>query len=125
MPPVFVRYRKPRIALVLLLAAGQCAFAGKEFLAGAHEQVVPNQLLVGLQLGADIQQILNAVVPQAAASVISNKQNTYLITLPPGLQALASKALAAHPLVKYVEPNRIRNTTVLPPNDTYVNQQWP
>jgi uncharacterized repeat protein (TIGR01451 family) len=86
--------------------------------------VVPDQLLVGLQLGADIQQILNAILPQAAASAIGKKQNTYLITLPPGLQALASKALAAHPLVNYVEPNRIRNTTVLPPNDTYINQQW-
>ena len=124
MSPVFGRYRNPRIALLLLLAAAQGAFAGKEFLAGAHEQVVPDQLLVGLQLGADIQQILNALVPQATASVIGKKQNTYLITLPPGMQALVSKALAAHPLVNYVEPNRIRNTTVLPPNDTYIDQQW-
>jgi thermitase len=124
MPPVFGRPRKPRIAFLLLLAAGQCAFAGKEFLAGAHEQVVPDQLLVGLQPGADIQQILNALLPQAAARLVGNKQNTYLITLPPGIQALASKVLAAHPLVSYVEPNRIRNTTVLPPNDSYIDQQW-
>jgi uncharacterized repeat protein (TIGR01451 family) len=124
MPLACGRYRKARIALVLLLAAGQCAFAGKEFLAGPHEQVVAGQLLVGLQVGADIQQILNAILPQAAASLIGKGQNTYLLTLPPGIQALASKVLAAHPLVNYVEPNRVRNTTVLPPNDAYINQQW-
>ena len=78
MPLACGRYRKARIALVLLLAAGQCAFAGKEFLAGPHEQVVAGQLLVGLQVGADIQQILNAILPQAAASLIGKGQNTYL-----------------------------------------------
>ena len=112
------------IALFFVLATGRCLFAGKEFLVGPRDQVVSGQLLVGLQLGADIDQILTAVAPQAAATLISRERNTYLLNLPPGLQAIASQLLAAHPLVNYVEPNHIRNSTVLPPNDTYLPLQW-
>jgi uncharacterized repeat protein (TIGR01451 family) len=121
---VFGRYSKPLIALVFVLATGRCLFAGKEFLAGTREQIVAGQLLVGLQPGADINQILSALVPQATASLISRERNTYMLNLPPGIQAAASHLLAAHPLVKYVEPNRIRKTTVAPPNDPSLPQQW-
>jgi thermitase len=121
---VFGIKSRPLIAWLLVLAAGRCLFAGREFLAGPREQIVAGQLLVGLQPGADINQILSALVPQATASFINRERNTYLLNLPPGIQAAASQVLAAHPLVNYVEPNRIRNTTVVPPNDAMLTQQW-
>jgi hypothetical protein len=110
--------------LLIGLTASRCLFAGKEFLAGPREEVVADQLVVRLQLGADINQILAALVPQALASLVSRDRNTYLLQLPAGIQAVASKLLAAHPLVQYVEPNRIRHSTVLPPNDSLLPQQW-
>ena len=116
--------RKPLVASVLLLAACGYSFAGKEFLAGPREQIVPNQLLVGLQPGADINQIVGALAPQAVATLISSQQNTYLLKLPPGTQAVVSQLLAANPMVNYVEPNRIRATAVAPPNDSMLSQQW-
>jgi uncharacterized repeat protein (TIGR01451 family) len=113
------------LAWLLVLAAGcPSAFAGKEFLAGPHDQVQPDQLLVGLKPGADISQVLSAIVPQAVASALGHNRNVYLLNLPPGIQAAVSKLLAAHPLVAYVEPNHIRNVTVRPPNDTYLTEQW-
>ena len=118
------RSRGLLVALLVVLSAGQCLFAGKEFLAGPGEQVVPNQLIVGLKLGADINQIIASLVPQAAASLVSSHWNTHLLNLPPGIQTSVSRLLAASPLVQYVEPNRIRHTTVIPPNDPMITQQW-
>lgn len=120
---VFGRHSKPLLAL-FVLASGPCLFAGKEFLAGPREQVVPGQLLVGLQPGADINQIVRTLAPQAAVRLLGSRLNAYLLTLPPGIQAAVSKRLAAHPLVNYVEPNRIRRITVLPPNDPGLTAQW-
>jgi len=110
--------------LLVGLSAGRCLFGGKEFLAGPGQQVVPDQLIVGLQPGADINQIIASAVPQAVAKVVGSHWNTYLLNLPPGFQATVSKLLAASPLVKYVEPNRIRHTTVIPPNDPMITEQW-
>ena len=118
------RHRRLPIILLIGLTASRCLFAGKEFLASPREEVVADQLVVGLQFGADINQILAALVPQALASLVSRERNTYLLQLPPGIQAVASKLLAVHPLVQYVEPNRIRHTMVLPPNDSMLTQQW-
>src|ERR1035438_10420449 len=104
--------RHGRLLIVLLIGmtASQSLFAGKEFLAGPGEDVVADQLVVRLQLGADINRILASLVPQAVARLVSLERNTYLLRLPPGIQAAASKLLASHPLVQYVEPNRIRHT---------------
>ena len=117
-------HSKPLLALLVVVVSNGCLFAGKEFLAGPHDQVASDQLLVGLRFGADINQVLGAVAPQAAASRIGAQNNVFLLKLPPGVQAAVSKRLAAHPSVNYVEPNRIRPITVLPPNDTWFNQQW-
>jgi len=112
------------MALLLGMAAGRCLLAGREFLAGRGEQVMPDQLVVGLQPGADINQVLASAAPQAVASLVGSDWNIYLLRLPPGVQAAASTLLAAHPLVDFVEPNRLRHATVLPPNDSLLTQQW-
>src|ERR1035441_7689623 len=116
--------RRFLVAMLVLLAAGKCLFAGQEFLAGPGEQTVADQLIVRLQLGADINQIVASLLPQAVASLVSSHGNTSLRRRPRGTQAPASKLLAAHPLVQYVEPTRIRHTTVVPPNDPKITQQW-
>jgi thermitase len=112
------------IGLAITLTSCSCLFAGKEFLAGPGETVVADQLLIGLQPGADIQAILASLAPRALVSLVSRDRNTYLLRLPPGVQASTSKLLAAHPWVNYVEPNRIRHIAVVPPNDSLMPQQW-
>ena len=124
MVPPLRRYSAALLTTAVLLAASQTVFAGREYLAGLGAHIAPDQLLVRLEPGADITKILSAVAPQAASQLISGSRNTYLLRLPMGSQASVSKLLAGHPLVRYVEPNRIRHITVLPPNDSMVNQQW-
>jgi len=114
----------PLTGLLIGLVICHCLFAGKEYLAGPGEKTAPDQLLVGLQPGADINRVLGSIAPRALARTISRERNTYLLRLPPGIQASASKLLAAHPLVNYVEPNRIRHIAVVTPNDPYLSQQW-
>src|ERR1017187_9538893 len=118
------RSRGLLVALLVVLSAGQCLFAGKEFLAGPGEQVVPNQLIVGLQLGADINQIIASLVPQAAASLVSSHWNTHLLNLPPGIQTSVSRPRAPPALGQYVEPTRIHHTGVVPPKAPMITQEW-
>jgi thermitase len=124
MPSAFNRHIGQLTGLLIALSSCSCLFAGKEFLAGPGEKVVADQLLIGLQPGADIQAILASQAPRVLASLISRENNSYLLRLPPGVQATTSKLLAAHSLVNYVEPNRIRHIAVIPPNDSLMPQQW-
>jgi thermitase len=114
----------PVTGLLIGLVICPCLFAGKEYLAGPGEKTAPDQLLVGLQPGADINRVLGSIAPLALARTISRERNIYLLRLPPGIQASTSKLLAAHPLVNYVEPNRIRHIAVVTPNDPYLSQEW-
>jgi thermitase len=112
------------VVLLLTLSAAPCLWAGKEFTAGPGESALPDQLIVKLHSGANINQLLASVVPQAFANLVSSQFNAYVLQLPPGIQNLISKALAASPLVDYVEPNRLRKTNIGPPNDPNYASQW-
>ena len=112
------------VAFVLLLAASQCSFAGKQFLAGPRERVVPDQLLVGLHAGANINQVISALPSHSVIAVAGGLRNAYRLKLKPGTEAAVSQLLAADLAVNYVEPNRIRSTTVVPPNDSMLTRQW-
>ena len=118
------KHSKLLIALLVSLLVSPALWAGKEFTAGANETVVPNQLIVKLQSGANINQILASVVPQGVANLLSSRLNSYLLQLPPGIQSIISKALAALPNVDYVEPNRVRKLNIGPPNDANYASQW-
>ena len=49
----------------------------------------------------------------------------YLVQVPPGAPPYYSTQLSQNPLVEYVEPNRIRHTTLAAPNDSlFVSDQW-
>ena len=112
------------VVLLLTLSAAPCLWAGKEFTAGPGESTLPDQLIVKLHSGANINQLLASVVPQAFANLVSSQFNAYVLQLPPGIQSLISKALAASPLVDYVEPNRVRKSNIGPPNDPSYASQW-
>ena len=113
-----------RLILLIGFSCVPSLVAQTEFLAGTGEQFLPDQLIVRLQPGANIGQLISGVTPQAVPNLLSSNLNIYLFKLPAGTQAAVSKLLASSPLVQFVEPNRLRKPIVTPPNDPKIIQQW-
>jgi len=122
--PAAARIRFTRLIALMILVATPCLWAGKEFTANPGETVVADQLIVKLQAGANINQILSLITPLPVANLISSRFNSYLLQLPPGIQSIVSKLLAASPLVSYVEPNRVRKSNIGTPGDPDFSLQW-
>src|SRR2546423_13208359 len=114
-----------RVGLVLLLSVA--GWAGREFPQQPGEQVLPNQLVVKLKAGANPSLVIPAFL--AGAQITSlNLPDHYVVRpygfIPPG----TITRLAAHNLVDFVEPDRIRQVVLTAPNDpSYQNNgsgQW-
>src|SRR4051794_11287011 len=114
-----------RVSVILVLSV--LGWAGKEFPQQPGEQVLPNQLVVKLKAGANPSLVIPAFL--AAAQITSlNLPDHYVVRtsgfIPPGIIT----RLAAHNLVDFVEPDRIRQLVVTAPNDpSYQNSlsgQW-
>jgi hypothetical protein len=102
----------------LLLLGPFLLWAGKEYPAQPGEQVVPNQLLVKLKSGVLPASVIPGFLPNAQTYSL-NLPNIYLVTVPASIPPNVSSQLAAHSLVDFVEPNRIRNLNLGAPNDLY------
>ena len=112
-----------------LIAAGavlMCApsFGAVRFSAQVGERVQSGKLLVGFKPGVEPEAVLQQIVPRAGHSPVVPHGNIHLITVPASREAAISEALAADPRVDYVEPDRIRTSTALGPNDADYAQQW-
>ena len=104
-------------ALVLCLITPG-AWAGKEYAAKPGEQVVPNQLLVKLKTGASPASVINAFLQNAQMRSLGLR-DIYLVNVPGGIPPAIATLLAAHGLVDFVEPNRVRHSDLGSPNDPY------
>src|ERR1044071_3344645 len=114
-------------AVVLLVCGFPAALqAGREFTQQPGEQVVPNQVLIRMRPGV-AANLVTAFLPNAVVSSL-RLPDTYVVRLPPGIAASAIRQLAAHLLVDFVEPDRIRRSSLAAPNDpNYTNTsttQW-
>ena len=108
----------------MLVCAAVPVFAGREFTAGAAERTVDDELLIKLKRGAN-PTVLSAIVPAAVIRLLHQELDLYQLRLPAGLLKMIAAQLAAHNLVDYVEPNRIRQLTISAPNDTaYPTEQY-
>ncbi len=115
------RLWKHSCALLAGLSMASTLWAGKEFPALPGQPVVPNQLLVRYKAGTSTLSIASSLVPGSQAIPVgTGLPDVYLVQLPPGTDAGFSTQLSQHPDVEYVEPNRIRHTTVQPPNDPLI-----
>jgi thermitase len=112
-----------RILAVAALLSTAPAFAGVEYVAGVNEATVANQLLVKFQQGVSTT-VINRLAPGATSATVRQDANIHLIKLPPGTSLGISSQLAALPGVVYVEPNRIRKSQALIPNDPRLSAQW-
>src|SRR5579884_1482953 len=116
----------PRVrtrVLFLALASAAAALAGNQFFAGPGEAVAPNEYLVKVRPGFSGLQVVLSHIPGAqvqALHALNLQHITVPASIPPGLIA----ALASDQLVDFVEPNRLRHTTVAPPNDASYASQW-
>ena len=99
---------------------GLLAWAGQEFPAQPNEQVVNGQFIVRLRPAASAS-VIQSYLPGATVTPLSHLNlNLVRTAAVPG----AVTQLAADSMIDFVEPNRIRHTTVAAPNDTYYSQQW-
>ena len=93
------------------------------------EQTVPNQLIVRMKVSVDPASVIPGFLRNAEIHAL-NLPDVYLIKNPNGIPPGIASLLAAHNLVDFVEPNRIRQATAVPtPNDPYyrnssTNGQW-
>lgn len=98
--------------------------AGIEFTAQPGEQVASGKLLVGFRAGVAPAAVLQQLAPGATYQPVIPESNVHVVSLPPALGVNAASVLSASPLVSYVEPDRIRTSTALSPNDADYSQQW-
>src|SRR6476661_4507811 len=121
----FLRSKIWTIVILCASAAVPMLRAGTEYPLKPGEQVVPNQLLLKLKSGALPSAVIPAFLPNAQFQALG-LLNTYIVNAPGGIPPGISALLAAHSLVDFVEPNRVRKTTLVTPNDpNYSNAlQW-
>ena len=121
----FVRYfRIPGIALPVFLAAG-LLHAARVYPAAPGQEVRPDELIVRLSPGATIDQILRSLPGNGnTAQPLRAAQRLYLIHNTPGMIGTVISSLARNSQVDYVEPNRVRHTSVAPPADPSYSAQW-
>ena len=111
------------VLLYLFFSLSASLWGGHEFLLGPGERAVARQFLVHFKPGVTPDSVLKRIAP-GAQSVPVLHNNVYLVTLPPGAAAGLSAQIANHPGVHFVEPNRIRQSTVIAPNDPSYFQQY-
>ena len=118
-----MKYRSLSKASLSLFFLASLAQAGTEFPAKPGEQVVPLQFLVKMKQGVQPASVVPSFVPGAWVRTMTIP-DVYLVQVPSNTSDTTISALAAHVLVDFVEPNRIRHTSVQAPNDPGLPNQW-
>jgi len=105
--------------LLPIFASSPLAWAGREYPALPGQSVVANQLLVRYKSGTVMSSVAATLTQIAGAQVLAlpSIPNVYVIQLPAGAPANSSAQLSQNSMVEYVEPNRVRHTTLQAPND--------
>jgi hypothetical protein len=105
----------------LLFWAASALWSGTEYPAGVNEPVVPTRLIIKMKRGAAPAAAVVATLQNARIRPL-NLPDIYVVETPAPIAAGVSTALAAHPLVDFVEPDRIRTVGQSAPTDpNYVN----
>src|SRR2546421_10429514 len=87
--------RRSVFLLLLAFSSGWGLWAGKEFVAGPGEETVPDELIVRLRAGADLNSVLASLSFPVTGHRITAHANVHRLKLPPGLQKVLSHQLAA------------------------------
>lgn len=113
-----------RILSIAFLSSLSLLWAGHAFQEKPGEVTVPDELIIQVKGGSDVNAILASTIPGATAQPLS-RLNLHVIKLPPGkAKDIGTTLLAAHPLIEYVQPNHIRHTFLQSTNDPSLANQW-
>jgi subtilisin family serine protease len=89
--------------------------AGKGLPGQPGEETVPGQVIVRLKQGAPPGLLRALLGPQVSSRQVNSKLDLHLVEVAEAV----GLAIASHPLIRYVEPNRIRRSQVAAPTDPY------
>ena len=97
----------------------------REFEQQPGEQAAVNELIVRLRPGTTAATVLASIAPGSQVDSLPDL-NVHRIKIANRIAAEVSRQLANHPLVDFVEPNRIRRRTAALPslNDPNAGLQW-
>jgi len=112
-----------RVLVSILFLSVTFLFAGEKFDAQPGETVVPGQMLVKFRPGTNVSNIVGSLGVEASTLSLEF-DDIQLVTVPPALYELFATRLAAQSSVVYVEPNRVRSTQAVNPNDPSFATQW-
>ena len=106
--------RFPAVDL-LFAAVSPVVRAGREYPARIGRQTHPQQLVLKMKPGVLPAAVVQAVLRGAAIDALhQHLPDVYLVTIPGGIPGGSRVILAAHPLVDFVEPNRLRHHALDP-----------
>jgi hypothetical protein len=88
------------------------------------EQAAPNQYIVQVSSTPSGGRALLSTLLPKGTTINSIGGGMHVVTLPGGADPMTPARLAQHPLVVYVEPDRIRQMAIQPANDPDLSSQW-
>ena len=118
---------KSRKVILLWALASQALWAGRQYPAQPGETTLANEILIRLKPGVTASSVISGFLANATTETV-RLPNVYLVKTPNAIANGIMLMMAAHPMVEFVEPNRVRRAIVNAPNDPdYVNSsggQW-
>src|SRR5882762_2853539 len=115
----------PLRALSVILLSTTTLWAGREFVAQSGQETATDELIIRLTPGANPVSVVAAAAP--GSQILSQiASGIHLLRAARGQVSNFSSQLVRHPLVEYVEPNRVRrHAGGLPAlNDPNSGLQW-
>ena len=118
---------KSRKVILLWALASPALWAGRQYPAQPGETTLANEILIRLKPGVTASSVISGFLANATTETV-RLPNVYLVKTPNAIANGIMLMMAAHPMVEFVEPNRVRRAIVNAPNDPdYVNSsggQW-
>jgi thermitase len=96
-------------------------FGGRYFPSESGDVVIPDEVIVRLKPKGNPYAVVS-IIPGAQVKG-SGKLDMHVLKTNGAAPAERLEALAAHPLVEFVEPNRVRKTQISAPNDPLYGDQ--
>jgi len=135
---VFQAVYRPSLTAILITISSTALFAGREYPLAPGETAIGNRLVVKFTHRTSPEAAIRSVAPGAMVSPVIAEEDVYRIDLPnhgevkeaifESVQAPSehsvSLRLAERDDVVYVEPDRVRRTEGITPNDPQLSSQW-
>src|SRR5438128_38682 len=107
-PPMNQLAKFHLLSLTVIILSTTTLWAGREFIAQSGQETATDELILRLAPGANPASVIAAAAP--GSQILSQiASRIHLLRAARGQASNFSSQLARHPLVEYVEPNRVRH----------------